>query len=91
MYREFDSPQSQASRSSPVPVLRTTKKRKIGTGSKLTKFCSQGRCCVCINARPPTVCSLCVDESGKSLYFCDIHRGRNASKYTFRTVTHKNK
>ena len=74
---EFSSPQSQSSRLSLLPVLRATKKRKTGTGGKPTRFCAQGRCRVCIKARPTTVCSICEDELGKSLFFCDTRRGRN--------------
>ena len=74
--RRVDSSQNLVSMSS-VPVLRATKKRKTGTGGKLTKFCAQGRCRVCIKARPTTVCSTCEDEMGKTLYFCDKRSGRN--------------
>ena len=76
---ESDSPQSYASRSS-VPVLRATKKRKTGTGGKVTKFCTQGQCRICVKGRPMTVCSTCEDELGKSLYFCDSRSGRNCFK-----------
>ena len=62
---------------SSIPVLRATKKRKIGTDGNLTKFCAQGRCRVCIKARPTTVCSSCEDDLGKTLYFCDERSGRN--------------
>ena len=74
--RRVNSSQNLVSMSS-VPVLRATKKRKTGTGGKLTKFCAQGRCRVCIKARPTTVCSTCEDEMGKTLYFCDERSGRN--------------
>ena len=54
---------------SPVQVLRATTKRKSGTDGKLTKFCVQGQCCVCIKARPITVCSVSKDKVEKALYF----------------------
>ena len=60
-----------------VPILRATRKRKLGSNGKPTKFCAQGRCRVCIKARPTTVCSLCEDELHKTLYFCDNRSGRN--------------
>ena len=53
--RRVDSHQNLVSMSS-VPVLRATKKRKTGTDGKLTKYCAQGRCHVCIKAWPATVC-----------------------------------
>ena len=60
---------------SSVPVLRATKKRKTGTDGKLTKYCAQGRCRVCIQGLPTTLCSSCEDELGMSLYFCDESSG----------------
>ena len=76
IYREFDFPHNQSSRLSSVPILRAIKKLKTGTGGKLTKFCPQGCCHVCIKACPTTVCSLYKYELGKTLYLCGTHRGQ---------------
>ena len=75
--RSSDSSHQNLISISSTPVLRATKKRKTGANGNLTKFCAQGRCRVCIKARPTTVCSSCEDELGKTLYFCDERSGRN--------------
>ena len=68
---------SMVSSQGTIPLLRATKKRKAGPKGKTTKFCAQGRCRVCIKARPTTVCSSCEDDLGKTLYFCNSHSGQN--------------
>ena len=73
-YRQFDFPQSLASRLSSVPNLRANMKQTTGPGEKHTKYCAQGHCHMCIKARPTILCSLYGDEIGKTLYFCDTHR-----------------
>ena len=74
--RRIDSAHNLVSMSS-VPVLRATTKQITDTDGKLTKFCAQCRCCVCIKARSKTVCLTCEDKLGKTLYFCDESSGRN--------------
>ena len=75
-----------------VPVLRATRKEKPGSDGKLSKFCAQCRCHVCIKARPTTVCMACEDKLGNSLYFCDKCSGyKTASKFTSKTFTCRNK